>query len=204
MRGLAYPGGPPASPFPGARLALLVVAGLVAGAAPGTAAVYLTQSQALAEAFPGARHERRSFALTTDQARAVEARARVRLPSRLVAAYPAWRGDTLVGTAFFESRRICTMPGVFMVVVAPDTTITRVEVLAFHEPPDYAPPERWLDRFSRRRLDDRLWPSGDLRNLAGATLTARSVTESARLALALYQTVVVPALAKAPSPAERR
>ncbi|MGH7731951.1 MAG: FMN-binding protein, partial [Candidatus Eiseniibacteriota bacterium] len=129
---------------------------LVPNAASG--ATYLTQPQALAEAFPGARTERRSFALTPDQARAVEGRAGVRLPSRLITAYPAWRGDTLAGTAFFESRTIRTMPGVFMVVVAPDTTIARVDVLAFHEPPDYAPPERWLDRFERRRLDERLWP----------------------------------------------
>ncbi|MGH7731248.1 MAG: FMN-binding protein, partial [Candidatus Eiseniibacteriota bacterium] len=78
-----------------------------------------------------------------------------------------------------------------------------VELLAFHEPPDYTPPARWLDRFARRRLDQRLWPAGDLRNLAGATLTARSVTESARLALALYETVVVPALAP-PAPGEGR
>lgn len=174
------------------------------GAAPAVAGIYVTQSQALAEAFPGARVERRTFALTPDQARAVEGRARVRLPSRLITAYPAWRADTLAGTAFFESRTIRAMPGVFMVVVAPDTTIARIEVLAFHEPPDYRPPARWLDGFARRRLDDRLWPARDLRNLAGATLSARSVTESGRLALALYETVLAPAFAGAPAAREGR
>jgi len=171
---------------------------------PCAAVTYATQPQALAEAFPRARVERRTFALTPGQARAVEARARVRLPSRLITAYPAWRGDTLAGAAFFESRVIRTMPGVFMVVVAPDTTIGRVEMLAFHEPPDYAPPERWLGRFPRRRLDDRLWPARDLPTLAGATLSARAVTESARLALALYETVLVPALAGAATPGKSR
>ena len=184
--------------------ALLAFAALAGVAAPCAAVVYLTQPQALAEAFPGARVERRAFALTPGQVQAVEGRAHVRLPSRLVTAYAAWRGDTLAGTAFFESRTIRTMPGVFMVVVAPDTTIARVEVLAFHEPADYRPTARWLDGFGRRRLDDRLWPARDLRNLAGATLSARSVTESARLALALYETVVVPALRGAPAAREGR
>lgn len=191
---------------------LLALAALIAPgvAAPAAAATYLTQAQALAEAFPGARIERRPLALTPDQARRVEGRARVKLPSRLVTAYPAWRGDSLAGTAFFESRLVRTMPGVFMVVIAPDTTIARIEVLAFHEPPDYRPPVRWLEGFARRRLPaaaakDRLWPAGDLRNLAGATLSARSVTESARLALALYETVVVPTLAgPRPLPREAR
>ena len=168
----------------------------VLAATPCRAAVYLTQAQALAEAFPGARCERRSFALTPEQARAVESRARVKLPSRLVTAYAAWRGDTLAGTAFFESRTVRTMPGVFMVVVAPDTTVTRVEVLAFHEPPDYQPPARWLGTFAGRGLDDRLWPGRGVHHLAGATLSARAVTESTRLALALYEAVVVPALGR--------
>ena len=172
----------------------MALAAVLAAAAPSGAAVYLTQSQALAEAFPRARCERRSFALTPGQARAVESRARVKLPSRLVTAYAAWRGDTLAGTAFFESRNVRTMPGVFMVVVTPDTTVARVEVLAFHEPPDYRPPARWLGTFADRGLDDRLWPGRGVHPLAGATLSARAVTESTRLALAIYETVVAPAL----------
>jgi hypothetical protein len=187
-----------------ASVVTLAVLATLGGGGPAVAARFVTQSQALAEAFPGARVERRTFALTPGQARAVEGRAQVRLPSRLITAYPAWRADTLAGTAFFESRTIRTMPGVFMVVVAPDTTITRIEVLAFHEPPDYRPPARWLDGFAGRPLDDRLWPSRDLRNLAGATLSARSVAESARLALALYETVLVPGFAGAKAPREER
>ncbi|HKQ57893.1 MAG TPA: FMN-binding protein [Candidatus Eisenbacteria bacterium] len=156
----------------------------------------MTRPRALAEAFGDARVVSRSFALTPDQARAVEARARVRLPSRLVSAYLAWRGDTLAGTAFIESRTVRTMPGVFMVVVAPDTTVARMDVLAFHEPPDYLPPRRWLAGFGRRRLDERLWPAKGVPPISGATLSTRAVTESVRLALALYTDVVAPSLAR--------
>ncbi len=194
---------PPARRRTSRGFALLAVATICA-AVPTGAETYLTKSQALAEAFPGARIERRPFALTPGQVRVVEGRAHVKLPSPLITVYTAWHGDTLAGTAFFESRLIRTMPGVFMVTVAPDTTISRIEVLAFHEPPDYRPPGRWLDGFARRRLDDRMWPARDLRNLAGATLSARSVTECARLALALYETVVAPTLVGASSSREAR
>jgi hypothetical protein len=168
------------------------------------ATAYTTRPQALAEAFPGARIETRSFVLDATQAKAVQDRARVRLESMLASAHLAWRGDTLVGTAFFDARTVRTMPGVFMVVVAPDATIERIEVIAFHEPPDFRPPDRWLGQFQRRRLNDRLWPRRDIRNLSGATLSTRAVTESARLSLALYQILVAPRLGpkpKAPSDA---
>ena len=156
----------------------------------------MSQQQALAEAFPGARLERRALALDEEQVRAVQERAQAKLASRLQVAYLAWRGDTLAGTAFFDRRTVRTMPGVFMVVVAPDTTLARVDVLAFHEPPDYRPTARWLGLFARRRLDPGLWPQRDIRNLSGATLSARAVTESARLALALYERLVAPTLSR--------
>jgi hypothetical protein len=164
-------------------------------ASPGAAAVTMTQPQALAQAFPGARIERRAIALTEDQARAVEARARAKLPSRLVTAYLARRDGALVGTAFFDVRTVRTMPGVFMIVVAPDSTVGRVDVLAFHEPPDYRPPARWLALAARRRLGESLGPGRDLPHLSGATLSARAVTQATRTALALYEVVVAPALA---------
>jgi len=184
-----------ARPRAAAWLGWALGAALAAPAA--RAQVFLTQAQALEQAFPRARIERRAFALTEAQRKAVESRARVRRRSALATAYLAWRGDTLAGAAFFDARTVRTMPGVFMVVVAPDTTVARVDVLAFHEPPDYRPPARWLGLFARRRLDDRLWPRRDIVNLSGATLSTRAVTESVRDALATYEVVVAPALAAA-------
>jgi hypothetical protein len=150
----------------------------------------MTQSQALAQAFPGARVERRGFVLTEAQTAAIQARAKAKADSRLVTAYLAWRGEALAGAAFFDTREVRTMPGTFMIVVAPDTTVARVDVLAFFEPSEYQPPERWLDLFGGRRLDDGLWPRRDIRNLSGATLSSRAVTEAVRLALASYEVLV--------------
>ena len=113
----------------------------------------------------------------------------------MITVHLAWRGDSLLAAGVVDQRTVRTMPGVFLVVVAPDTTIARIEVLAFHEPPDYRPPPRWLGLFARRRLDDSLWPARSIRNLSGASLSARAVTESARLALATYTQWIAPTLA---------
>jgi hypothetical protein len=165
-------------------------------APPAGAAVLMTRDQALAAAFPGARVERRSIVLDDRRAAAVERRARARLASRVHGAYVAIRGDSLLGVAFFDTRTVRTMPGVFMTVVAPDTTVARVDVLAFHEPADYLPPGRWLAQLGGRPATARLEPRRDLRNISGATLTAQSVAESVRLSLALYALAVAPALAE--------
>jgi Na+-translocating ferredoxin:NAD+ oxidoreductase subunit G len=167
---------------------------LCAWPAAARAQVFMTQAQALDQAFHGARIERRSIVLTEAQHAAIEARAHVEVESRLNAAYLAWRGDTLDGTAFFDSRIVRTMPAVLMVTIAPDSTVRRVDVLAFHEPSDYRPTPHWLDQFAHEKLTDRLWPERDIRRLSGATLTTRSVTESTRLALALYDVIVAPTL----------
>ena len=164
-------------------------------APPAGAAVWMTRDQALAAAFPGAKVERRSIVLDERQADAVQRQAQARLASRVHGAYVATRGDSLLGVAFFDTRTVRTMPGVFMTVIAPDTTVARVDVLAFHEPRDYLPPERWLDQFDGRSPADRLEPRRDIRNISGASLTARSVAESVRLSLAIFALAVAPALA---------
>lgn len=181
----------------GLRL-LLALAVAAALAAPVRAEVYMTRDAALAQAFPGAKIQARSYVLTEAQRTAAQNRAKVRIGARTFAAHVAWRGDTLAGVAFLDTRIVRTMPGTFLIVVAPDSTVVRVDVLAFHEPPDYRPPHRWLDLFGGRRLDEGLWARRDIRNLSGATLSARAVTEATRAALALYETVVAPDLAARP------
>ena len=177
------------------RLVRCVIIGFGLGAvAPAGAGVFTTAEATMASAYPGARLERRTIALSLTEQRALAKRAQVRCNARLITVHLAWRGDSLLAAGVVDQRIVRTMPGVFLVVVAPDTTIARIEVLAFHEPPDYRPPSRWLGLFARRRLDDSLWPARSIRNLTGASLSARAVTESARLALATYTQWIAPTL----------
>jgi len=168
--------------------------GVTLAGTPARAGSFMSREEALGLAFPGATIESRSYAPDSAVRAAVRARAQVREVPRLVRAHVAWRGDTLAGAAFLDTRTVRTMPGTFMIVVAPDTTVSRVDVLAFHEPPDYRPVDRWLAQFEGRPLDDELWPERAIHALSGATLSARAVTEAVRLSLALYEIVVAPDL----------
>ena len=135
------------------------------------------------------------LALSPADVKAVEARARAKCATRLAAAYLAWRGDTLAGVGWTDRRVIRTREAVLLVAVAPDTSIARIEVLGFAEPPDYLPPARWLGLFRGRGTRKPLTAQRTVPNLAGATLTSRAVNESARLALAWYEVLLAPRLA---------
>ena len=129
------------------------------------AAVYTTADAVMAEMCPGAKLETRLLTLTVPEQQSLSKFAQVRCDSRLLEVRLAWRNDSLVAAGFVDQRTVRTMPGVFLTVVAPDTSVSRIEVLAFHEPPDYRPPARWLGLFRGHRLDPALWPSRSMPSL---------------------------------------
>ena len=175
----------------GAIVAGLLVAVSVAGPASGQ--TLMTQEEALALAFPGDTVvERRSAYLTEDQLDRARRMAGddVDIDQTIVTYYVGSHGGP-TGAAYFDAHRVRTKNEVLMVVVDPDATIRRVDVLSFAEPPEYRAPEGWIEQLEGRGLDQALSIRGGIRSIAGATLTARSMTEAARRVLALH-TVIDP------------
>ena len=161
-------------------------------AAPGLQArVLLTQQQALAEAFPAEKVERRSAFLTEDQAKKIEQLAGSPLPTRVISYYVASREAKPAGTVYFDTHLVRTLPETLMIVIDPSGAITKVEVLSFDEPPEYLPRPRWFEQFRGRRLDKDLAPGRAIPLVTGATISSRAATEAARRALALHSVLMV-------------
>jgi Na+-translocating ferredoxin:NAD+ oxidoreductase RnfG subunit len=160
-------------------------------AAPATGKVFLSRSEALAQAFPDAeRVESRTFVLTDAQAERVESLAGAPLDSRLVAIYTATGASGVLGHALIDVHQVRSMAQGLLVVLAPGGEIRNLRLLAFHEPEEYAPSARWLEQFQGQRLSDRLRLGGDVHGIAGSTLTSRAVTEAVRRAAAFYQVLL--------------
>jgi hypothetical protein len=167
----------------------IVAAGFLL-AAPAGATVFLTQDKALALAFPAGVTIKRTTVFLTDAqlARArVLAGAGVDVASALVVRYVGVddKGRT-VGTAYFDTHRVRTLEETLMVVVGPDGRVSRVDVLAFGEPPEYLPKRGWLDQFLGRTLDDELSVKRGIRGITGATLSSQAATDAVRRVLALH------------------
>jgi transcriptional regulator of nitric oxide reductase len=170
---------------------VLLLVGAALLAAPAPAKVFHSQAAALELAFPDAdRVETDTRVLSKAEVAAVESASRSKLDTRIAKFYVAWKGDAVIGYAFIDVHTVRTLPEAFMVVLDPDGTTRSVRVLAFHEPLDYLPTDRWYEQFERKSLDDSLRLGRDIHAIAGATLSARAVTRSVRRVLALFRIVV--------------
>jgi hypothetical protein len=154
---------------------------------PARGVVLLSQEEALARAFPDAAVERHTAFLDPEQVSRIRELAGTEPPSRVVTYYRGVRGGGTVGTAYFETHRVRTLPEVLMVLVEEPGQVRRVEVLSFQEPRDYLPKERWFDQFRGRGLEDGLSLGRDIRGITGATLSGRAVAASVRRILALHR-----------------
>ncbi|NIN72300.1 MAG: FMN-binding protein [Gemmatimonadetes bacterium] len=165
---------------------------LAASAAPAGAQLHLTQDEALRLAFPEPALIERETAFLADEdlerARQL-AGGDVKIDGRVISYYVGRMGGELLGVAYFDAHRVRTLPEVLMFVVTPDSRIARIEVLRFSEPPEYRPPEKWLDQFAGLGLTQRLSLRGSIVNITGATLTAGAVTAASRRILALHSVI---------------
>jgi hypothetical protein len=156
-----------------------------------TSQVYLTRSEALTRAFPSATTiERKTVFLSDEQVRAIQHRGRTKVESKVVTYYQATAHDSTLGYAFLETQNVRTMPATYMVIVNPDASVERIEILAFYEPEDYLPPSRWLRQMSNKQLDDDLWLKRGIRTISGATLTAQAIVDGTRRVLATFDVMI--------------
>lgn len=163
---------------------VLLAAGLTAAGA--SAAVLLTVDEAVDLAFPHAEVRRQTFFLNDSQKQEVQRLAGSPLASALVVRYQALRDGTLVGFAYVDTHKVRTLAATLLVVVNPQGSVQRVEVLAFDEPLEYMPRKEWYGLLRGRRLDGELALKRGVRPVAGATLTASATVAAVRRVLALH------------------
>jgi hypothetical protein len=167
-----------------AALAAAVLAGPAgAGEAPRSRG-----SEALHALFPEAeRFEARDLLLDGATAARLAELARARVDDRMVTFYTARRGSAIAGYAAIHSHVVRTKRETFAIAFETDGRIRRIVILAFLEPPEYQPAERWLAQLHGKGAEDRLAVGDDLLPIAGATLSARGIAERSRWLLRALQ-----------------
>jgi hypothetical protein len=160
--------------------ALLAVV-LLLPAAPAKAGVGGEEEAAIRAIFPDADAvEAKDVILTDDMVKRIEGLARARVKERLVTFYAARRGGAVLGYAVIHSHVVRTKRETLSIAFEPDGRIRKITVLAFLEPEEYRPPERWLAQFQGKGATDRLAVGQDIAPITGATLTARGIAEESR------------------------
>lgn len=175
----------------GALATALVMLVVVLLAAHSAAEVFYAKDEALALAFPGnTAVEARTAFLTTEQIAAVERRTGTGLDSELFHYYVGRRDGVVTGYAVIETHVVRTLPETFLVVLTPEGVVARVTLLAFYEPREYMPSERWISQFAGRGGDDGWRLGRDIHGISGATLTATAVPRALQKILLFYDLVM--------------
>ncbi len=121
---------------------------------------------------------------------------------KIVVLHVAWKGGEVLGYAHIDVHNVRTKPEAFMIVLTPEGVVRSVRILAFHEPLDYLPTDRWYAQFEGKGREDRLRVGGDLHGVVGATLSARAAADGVRRMLAYWEVLLRPKTASSNDVAE--
>ncbi len=163
---------------------------LLGSITPCFAKIFYSKNEGLELAFgKNAQVELLSLFPDEQQTAKIEQLAKNKLDSGLFTFYVGKENDKILGYAAIETMTVRTKPETLMIVLTADGELRNVYTLAFHEPPEYQPPERWFDQLSKRPLEAMDFNKG-VDGISGATLSTRASISSVRKVMAMYQIMV--------------
>ena len=160
----------------------------VVAPAPVSATVYLSVQAAQRAMFPDASFAAHDLALAPDQRKLIAKASGVGAFDKVQRVWEARSGAQRVGW-FIVDRVLGKHEMItYAVALSPDGAVKRVEILEYRE--TYGGEIRnpaWRQQFVGKRFGSVLQLGKDIRNISGATLSSRHVTDGIRRLLVTYQ-----------------
>ena len=163
---------------------------LMTAISPGFATIFYSKNEAMELAFgKGTQVDQLSLFPDEIEAAQIQQDAKVKLDSGLFTFYVGKDQGKILGYAAIETSTVRTKPETLMIVLTPEGELQKVFTLAFHEPPEYQPPERWFEQLYKRPLAEMDFNKG-VDGISGATLSTRSALNSIRKVMAIFQVMI--------------
>src|SRR5689334_3807511 len=165
------------------RWALAPAAVLVAPVA--YAAQYLTVEQAQQLIFPGASFgQLQSVRITDEQRREIERRTGVSVRAREQKVWRVSEGGFFIVDEVLGKHEFIT----YATGLNADGSVRQIEILDYRESYGYeVRTPAWRGQFVGKRAGDRLKLDDDIKNIGGATLSCRHITDGVKRLLAFYE-----------------
>lgn len=129
----------------------------------------------------------KNMTLSKAETKALEQKAKTKIESKKVRFYVIQKGKKVAGYGVLLFQRIRTKQAVILYLIDKDIKIKNIEILAFHEPSEYKPYSTWKKAFLGKGLSDNLKAGYAIPTISGATLSARTITNASRIALAIVE-----------------
>ena len=134
--------------------------------------------------------EPKSLILTKAQFSKVRTEAKAAIKTKVYRYYNIMSKSKKVGVGVLVTRKIRAKKATVLYAFDNKGTLRFSEIMAFGEPPEYIPSSIWMGQLQNQKLTAKLTVGKDIPTISGSTLSARSITEGARVARAIYETVL--------------
>lgn len=169
------------------KLTFLPLAGIVLAGGPAYATVYLSVEQAQTVLFPGAAFTPEMHTLTEEQAKAISHTSGVDVRSRQI---KAWRVST--GGWFIVDEVVGKHEYIpFALALDNKGAVKGVEILEYREAyGDQIRNPEWRKQFVGKTAATKLQLDKNIRNVSGATLSCKHITDGVERLLVTYDLVL--------------
>jgi Na+-transporting NADH:ubiquinone oxidoreductase subunit C len=165
-----------------------------AGTVPCYATTYLTIEQAQKLCFPDAtQFAPANMKLTREQMKAIEkdSGVRVRLDQQKV--WRAQAGDKFLGWVIQDEVLGKHEYITWVLALNPEGAVKQIEILDYRETYGYEIRDaKWRGQFSGKQHGAKLKLDADIKNVSGATLSCRHITDGVKRLLSFYDLVLKP------------
>ena len=161
----------------------LLAPAVLAASTSGYATTYLTVKQAQTVLFPGAPLAPASFTLTTEQRAAIEKKSGVRVRSTTVHAWRVANGGWFLVDEVLGKHEFIT----YAIGVDAIGAVLGVEIMDYRETYGYEVRDaKWRQQFTGKTAAAPLKLDADIKNISGATLSSRHITDGVKRLLATH------------------
>ena len=129
---------------------------------------------------------KKNILLKSSQAKVIQSNAKVKITSKIFRIFTATKEGELLGYGILVNRKVRSKNAVVLYMISKDSILKSIEVIAFNEPMEYIPSDKWSSQFENKQTSKNLKLGSDIATITGATLSARSITDGSRLAFAFY------------------
>ncbi len=128
--------------------------------------------------------------LTKKQFSQVQSKAKAAVRTKVYRYYDIKSKTQRLGYAVLISRKVRAKKATVLYAFDNSGRLKFTEILAFGEPPEYIPNKTWMSQLQDQSASTTLTVGKDIPTISGSTLSARSITEGARIARAIYEIVL--------------
>lgn len=128
--------------------------------------------------------------LTSKQFSQIKAKAKTSVTTKIYRYYSIMKASKQLGVGVLITRKVRSQKATVLYLFDKNANLKLTEIMAFSEPPEFIPSKIWMSQLQNQKASARLTVGKDIPTISGATLSARSVSEGARVARAIYQIVL--------------